>query len=113
MHVYELTTRRKQLYLCHAPAIDQLNPFDLVSDKVVACFQCTDVCSVCQVVVVENSVWKLSFVFLSVMRVIMPLNSATHSTLCQNKVLGCVECTDACSVCAVLVAQNSCMQDIL
>ena len=54
MHVYELTTRGKQLYLCHAPAIDQLNPFDLVSDKVVACFQCTDVCSVCAVVVVEN-----------------------------------------------------------
>ena len=51
----------------------QLNQFDLVSDKVVACFQCTDVCSVCPVVVVENSVWKVSFVFFSVMRVIMPL----------------------------------------
>ena len=35
-------------------AIHELNPFDLVSDKVVACFQCTDVCSVCEVVLVEN-----------------------------------------------------------
>ena len=76
MHVYELTTRRKQLYLCHAPAIDQLNPFDLVSDKVVACFQCTDVCSVCEVVLVENYCVEVSFEFLSVMRVIMPLVSS-------------------------------------
>ena len=54
-------------------AIHELNPFDLVSDKVVACFQCTDVGSVCPVVVVDISVWKVSFVFFSVMRVIMPL----------------------------------------
>ena len=42
----------------------------------------------------RTSVWKLSFVFLSVMRVIMPSISATHSTLGQNKVLGCFESTD-------------------
>ena len=59
--------------MCHAPAIHQLNPFDLVSDKVVACFQRAGVCSVCAVVVVENyCVCKLSIVLLSVMRVIMP-----------------------------------------
>ena len=54
-------------------AIHELNPFDLVSDKVVACFQCTDVGSVCPVELVENSVWKVSCVFFSIMRVIMLL----------------------------------------
>ena len=31
-----------------------VNSFDLVSDKVIACFQCTDPCFMSAVVVVEN-----------------------------------------------------------
>ena len=42
----------------------------------------------------RTSVWVLSFVFLSVMRVITPAISASHLTLGQNKVLGCFESTD-------------------
>ena len=38
----------------HALAIHHLNPFDLVSDKVVACNQCTDVCFVSAVVEMGN-----------------------------------------------------------
>ena len=33
-------------------------------------------------------------------------SAQTHSTLCQKKVLDSLECTDTCSVCALLVAQN-------
>ena len=53
-YLLELPTWRKQLYLFDAPAIHQLNPFDLVSDKIVACFLCTDVCSMSAVVFLEN-----------------------------------------------------------
>ena len=41
---------RKACTLVHALAIHHLNPFDLVSDKVVSCNQCTDVCFVSAVV---------------------------------------------------------------
>ena len=39
---------------CHAPAIHQLNPVALVSEKVGACFQCTDAYSLCAVLVVQT-----------------------------------------------------------
>ena len=36
------------------PAIHQLNPVDLASEKVEASFQCADAYSVCAVLVVQN-----------------------------------------------------------
>ena len=52
--MYKNSLLEESSYICATLAIHQLNPFDLVSDKVVASFQCTDLCSMSAVVVVEN-----------------------------------------------------------
>ena len=52
--MYKNSLLEESIYICATWAIHQLNPVDLVSDKVVACFQCTDLCSVSAVVVVES-----------------------------------------------------------
>ena len=53
--MYKNSLLEENNYICATLAIHQLNPFDLVQDKVVACFQCTDHGSVSAVVVVGGS----------------------------------------------------------
>ena len=45
---------QKLTAICHAPPIHELNPVALMSEKIGACFQCTDAYSLCAVLVVQT-----------------------------------------------------------
>ena len=83
-----------------------VNSFDLVSDKVIAGFQCTDPCFMSAVVVVENyCVCKLSIVLLSDMRVIMPwISSNPFDKGFENR--------DAASTSGYHVTKNTCRREV-
>ena len=88
------------------PQCMYVNSFDLVSDKVIACFQCTDPCFMSAVVVVENyCVCRLSIVLLSDMRVIMPWISSNHFDKgFENR--------DAASTSGYHVTKNTCRREV-
>ena len=83
-----------------------------MSDKVVACIQCTDVCSVCEVVLGENCCVEaiLSALVRHEVHNAIDQTPAIHQLnpvdLASEKVEASFQCTVAYSVCAVLVVQN-------
>ena len=72
---------------------------DVKQRDVVFLSPCTDVCSLCAVVVVESYCMEAILSVLLSHEVIVPERSSNPFDLVSGEGLGCVECKDTCSVC--------------
>ena len=74
---------------------------DVKQRDVVFLSPCTDVCSLCAVVVVESYCMEAILSVLLSHEVIVPERSSNLFDLVSEEGLGCVECKDTCSVCVI------------